>query len=84
MLGRIYEGVNDAACLSHGPTFRPIGSEKIRDRGAALPSRLNWFETQVLTQAANLSGLAASKLRAGDAEQNSNEGRREEGQVSEK
>src|ERR1017187_10031504 len=54
-----YEDLNDAECLSHDPTFRLIGSEKIRDRGAALPSRLHWFETQVLTQAENLNGLAA-------------------------
>ena len=54
-----YEDLNDAECLSHDPTFRLIGSEKIRDRGAALPSRLHRFETQVLTQAANLNGLAA-------------------------
>jgi hypothetical protein len=54
-----YEDLNDAERLSHDPTFRLIGSEKIRDRGAALPSRLHWFETQVLTQAANLNGLAA-------------------------
>jgi hypothetical protein len=54
-----YEDLNDAERLSQDPTFRLIGSEKIRDRGAALPSRLHWFETQVLTQAANLSGLAA-------------------------
>src|ERR1039458_2717389 len=32
-----YEDLNDAECLSHDPTFRLIGSEKIRDRGAALP-----------------------------------------------
>jgi hypothetical protein len=54
-----YEDLNDAERLSNDPTFRLIGSEKIRDRGAALPSRLHWFETQVLTQAANLSSLAA-------------------------
>jgi hypothetical protein len=54
-----YEDLNDAERLSQDPTFRLIGSEKIRDRGAALPSRLHWFETQVLTQAASLSGLAA-------------------------
>jgi hypothetical protein len=35
-----------------------IGSEKIWERGAALPSRLHWFETEVLTQSANLCGLA--------------------------
>jgi hypothetical protein len=54
-----YEDLNDAERLSRDPAFRLIGSEKIRDRGAALPSRLHWFETGVLTQAANLRGLAA-------------------------
>jgi hypothetical protein len=54
-----YEDLNDAERFSHDPTFRLIGTEKTRDRGAALPTRLHWFETQVLTQAANLSGLAA-------------------------
>jgi hypothetical protein len=54
-----YEDLNDAERLSNDPTFRLIGSAKIRDRGAALPSRLHWFETQVLTQTANLSGLPA-------------------------
>jgi Transposase DDE domain group 1 len=54
-----YEDLNGAERLSQDPAFRLIGSEKIRDRGAALPSRLHWFETQVLTQSANLSGLAA-------------------------
>ena len=53
-----YEDLNDAERLSQDPTFRLIGSEKIRDRGAALPSRLHWFETEVLTQTANLRGLA--------------------------
>src|ERR1017187_10193758 len=54
-----YEDLNDAERISQDPTFRLIGSEKIRDRGAALPSRLHWFETEVLTQAVNLRGLAA-------------------------
>jgi Transposase DDE domain group 1 len=54
-----YEDLNDAERLSQDRTFRLIGSEKLLDRGAALPSRLYWFETQVLMQAANLSGLAA-------------------------
>jgi hypothetical protein len=31
-----YEDLNDAKRLSQDPTFRLIGSEKIRDRGAAL------------------------------------------------
>jgi hypothetical protein len=36
---------------------RMIESEKIWDRGAALPSRLHWFETEVLNQDENLDGL---------------------------
>jgi len=40
------------------PTFRLIGSAKIWERGAALPSRLHWFETEVLTQDENLDGLS--------------------------
>ena len=52
-----YEDLNDAERLSQDPTFRLIGSEKIWDRGAALPSRLHWFETEVLSQAENLEGL---------------------------
>jgi hypothetical protein len=32
-----------------------IGSE---ERGAASPSRLHWFETEVLTQDENLEGLS--------------------------
>jgi hypothetical protein len=53
-----YEDLNDAERLSQDPTFRLIGSEKIWDRGAALPSRLHWFETEVLTQDDNLEGLS--------------------------
>ena len=53
-----YEDVNDAERLSQDPTFRLIGSEKIWDRGAALPSRLHWFETEVLSQDENLDGLS--------------------------
>jgi Transposase DDE domain group 1 len=34
-----YEDLNDAERLSQDPTFRLIGSEKIWERGAALPSR---------------------------------------------
>src|SRR6266851_5729989 len=41
------------------PIFRLIGSRKIWERGAALTSRLQSFETEVLTQANNLAGLAA-------------------------
>jgi hypothetical protein len=53
-----YEDVNDAERLSQDPTFRLIGSEKIWERGAALPSRLHWFETEVLSQDENLDGLS--------------------------
>jgi hypothetical protein len=53
-----YEDVNDAERLSQDPTFRLIGSEKIWERGAALPSRLHWFETEVLSQDENLGGLS--------------------------
>ena len=50
--------MNDAERLSQDPTFRLIGSEKIWDRGAALRSRLHWFETEVLSQDENLEGLS--------------------------
>ena len=54
-----YEDMNDAERLSQDPTFRLIGSEKIWERGAALTSRLQSFETELLTQDENLAGLAA-------------------------
>lgn len=54
-----YEDVNDAARLAQDPTFRLIGSEKIWERGAVLTSRLQSFETDLLTQEENLTGLAA-------------------------
>jgi hypothetical protein len=54
-----YEDVNDAERLSHAPAFRLIGSQKVLERGAALTSRLQSFETELLTQAENLAGLAA-------------------------
>ena len=53
------EDVNDAERLSQDPTFRLIGSEKIWERGAALTSRLQSFEADLLTQEENLAGLAA-------------------------
>ena len=53
-----YEDVNDAEHLSHDPTFRLIGSEKIWDRGAALTSRLQTFETEMLAEEENFAGLA--------------------------
>jgi len=52
------EDLNDAERLSQDPTFRLIGSEKIWDRGAALTSRLQSFETEMLTQEENFAGLA--------------------------
>jgi len=53
-----YEDVNDAERLWQDPTFRLIGSEKIWDRGAALTSRLQSFETELLADEENLAGLA--------------------------
>jgi predicted ribosome quality control (RQC) complex YloA/Tae2 family protein len=53
-----YEDVNDAERLSQDPMFRLIGSEKIWERGAALTSRLHWFETEVLSQAEHFDGLS--------------------------
>ena len=54
-----YEDMSDAERVSQDPAFRLIGSEKIWERGAALTSRLQSFETDLLTQEANLAGLAA-------------------------
>jgi hypothetical protein len=53
-----YEDLNDAQRLSQDPAFRLIGSEKVRDRGAALTSRLQTFETEMLTEEENFAGLA--------------------------
>src|SRR6202035_1060786 len=55
-----YEDVNDAERLSQDPAFRLIGSKKILERGAALTSRLQSFETGVLTQEENLAGWPRS------------------------
>jgi hypothetical protein len=44
-----YEDVNDAEWLSQGQAFRLIGSEKVLERGAVLTSRLQSFETELLT-----------------------------------
>ncbi len=52
-----YEDGNDAERVSADPTFRLIGSEKIWDRGAALTSRLQSFETELLAEEGNLFGL---------------------------
>jgi len=53
-----YEDVNDAERLSQDPTFRLIGSEKTWDRGAALTSRLQTFETEMLAEEENFGSLA--------------------------
>jgi hypothetical protein len=53
-----YEDVNDAERLSQDPTFRLIGSEKIWERGAALTSRLQTFETEMLAEEKNFGSLA--------------------------
>ena len=52
------EDMNDAERLSHDPTFRLIGSEKIWERGAARTSRLQSFETERLAEEGNFWGLA--------------------------
>ncbi len=52
-----YEDVNDAERLCHDPAFRLIGSEKVWDRGAALTSRLQTFETDMLAEDENFAGL---------------------------
>jgi hypothetical protein len=61
-----YEDLNDGERLSQDPTFRLIGSEKIfrlrtrdrAERGAALTSRLQSFETETLAAEENFAGLA--------------------------
>jgi Transposase DDE domain group 1 len=53
-----YEDVNDAERLSQDPAFLLISSEKVLERGAALTSRLQSFETELLTQQENLARLA--------------------------
>jgi hypothetical protein len=53
-----YEDLNDAERLSQDPTFQLISSEKIWDRGVALTSRLQSFETQILAEDANFARLA--------------------------
>jgi hypothetical protein len=53
-----YEDLNDAERLAQDPTFRLIGSEKTWDRGAALTSRLQTFETEMLAEEENFGSLA--------------------------
>src|SRR5512143_375845 len=58
-----YEDVNDAERLSQDPTFRLIGSEKIWARGAALTSRLQSFETEMLAEEENFAGFQSRNSR---------------------
>ena len=52
-----YEDLNDAVRVSADPTFRLIGSQKNWDRGGALTSRLQSFETEILAMRACPSHL---------------------------
>jgi hypothetical protein len=53
------EDVNDAERLAQDPAVRLIGAEKVLECGAALSSRWQSLETELLTPAANRAGLAA-------------------------
>jgi hypothetical protein len=70
-----YEDVNDAERLAQDPTFRLIGSEKTWDRGMALTSRVQTFETEMLAQEQNFVSLVRinreliGKVEAIDAQQ---------------
>ncbi|HUV70459.1 MAG TPA: IS1380 family transposase [Terracidiphilus sp.] len=70
-----YEDVNDAERLAQDPTFRLIGSEKTWDRGVALTSRLQTFETEMLAEEQNFASLVRinreliGKVDAIDAQQ---------------
>ena len=54
-----YEDLNDAVRVSTDPTFRLLGSKKNWNRGGALTSRLQSFETGLLAGDENLIGLMA-------------------------
>jgi hypothetical protein len=62
-----YEDLNDAERLSQDPTFRLIGSEKTWDRGAALTSRLQTFEAEMLAGSHLTRRLFGSMVRRIDA-----------------
>jgi len=53
-----YEDLNDATRLARGLNCWLMGSEKIWEQGAALTSRLQSFETELLTQEGNLHRLS--------------------------
>src|SRR3954463_16051966 len=60
VFGRLagYEDVNDADRLAHDPALRWIVGGRAVTQYAASASQMGRFETEVLTQAANLSALA--------------------------
>src|SRR3712207_3910934 len=60
VFGRLagYEDVNDANRLAHDPALRWIVGGRAVAQTAASTSQMGRFETEVLTQAANLSALA--------------------------
>jgi hypothetical protein len=70
-----YEDLNDAVRVSADPTFRLMGAKKNWDRGGALTSRLQTFETDLLASDENLLGLMAvnreliAQAEAGDDSQ---------------
>ena len=71
-----YEDLNDAECLSQDPTLRLISSERIWDRGAALTSQLQSFETEMLAEGADFAGLARlNRELVGKAEGNNSQSR---------
>src|SRR3954465_12146319 len=53
-----YEDVNDADRLAHDPALRWIVGDRAVTQKAASTSQMGRFETEVLTQKANLSALA--------------------------
>src|SRR4051794_28674319 len=61
VFGRLagYEDVNDADRLAHDPALRWIVGGRAVTQNAASTSQMGRFETEVLTQDANLSALAA-------------------------
>jgi Transposase DDE domain group 1 len=61
-----YEDVNGAGRLARDPTLRPIGSDKIWNRGAALTSRLQTFETEMLAESHLPRRLFGSMVRRMD------------------
>jgi hypothetical protein len=67
------EDVNDAERLCHGPTFRLVGSDWLRDRGAATASRLHSFKTEmpgeeeIFMSLSHLNGVLLGRADAMDS-----------------